>query len=65
VYKATHRPTGKIVAIKQVPVKDDFNEIMKEIQFMQSCKSKNIVRFYGHYLHNKILWVRLILRGGL
>ena len=37
VYKAIHKETGQIVAIKQVPVESDLQEIIKEISIMQQC----------------------------
>uniref|UniRef100_A0AAR2IXK0 Protein kinase domain-containing protein n=1 Tax=Pygocentrus nattereri TaxID=42514 RepID=A0AAR2IXK0_PYGNA len=35
VFKAHHKETGEIVAIKQVPVESDLQEIIKEISIMQ------------------------------
>ena len=37
VYKAMHKETGQVVAIKQVPVDTDLQEIIKEISMMQQC----------------------------
>ena len=54
---AMHKRTGQIVAIKQVLVKEDTDEIMKEIAYMKGCQSDYIVRFYGHYLKGDTLWV--------
>jgi len=37
VFKAIHKETGQVVAIKQVPVESDLQEIIKEISIMQQC----------------------------
>lgn len=37
VFKAHYKETGEIVAIKQVPVESDLQEIIKEISIMQQC----------------------------
>ena len=37
VYKAIHKESGQVVAIKQVPVESDLQEIIKEISIMQQC----------------------------
>lgn len=37
VFKAIHKETGQVVAIKQVPVESDLQEIIKEISIIQQC----------------------------
>ena len=37
VYKAIHKESGEVLAIKQVPVDTDLQEIIKEISIMQQC----------------------------
>ena len=39
-----HKESGQVVAIKQVPVDTDLQEIIKEISMMQQCdrSKKNI-----------------------
>lgn len=37
VFKASHKETSQIVAIKQIPVESDLQEIIKEISIMQQC----------------------------
>lgn len=37
VFKAIHKESGQVVAIKQVPVESDLQEIIKEISIMQQC----------------------------
>lgn len=59
VYKALHKESGQVLAIKQVPVDTDLQEIIKEISIMQQCDSVFIVKYYGSYFKNTDLWVRL------
>lgn len=37
VYKALHKESGQLLAIKQVPVDADLQDIIKEISIMQQC----------------------------
>ena len=57
VYKAQHKETSQVLAIKQVPVDTDLQEIIKEISIMQQCDSPYIVKYYGSYFKNTDLWV--------
>ncbi|MGH0177807.1 UNVERIFIED_CONTAM: hypothetical protein FKN15_004864 [Acipenser sinensis] len=57
VFKANYKETGEIVAIKQVPVESDLQEIIKEISIMQQCNSPHVVRYYGSYFKNTDLWI--------
>ncbi|XP_036427453.1 serine/threonine-protein kinase 4-like [Colossoma macropomum] len=57
VFKAHLKETGEIVAIKQVPVESDLQEIIKEISIMQQCNSPHVVRYYGSYFKNSDLWI--------
>lgn len=50
-----------MLAIKQVPVNSDLQEIIKEISIMQQCDSPYIVKYYGSYFKNTDLWVRTLL----
>uniref|UniRef100_A0A8C6SGA9 Protein kinase domain-containing protein n=1 Tax=Neogobius melanostomus TaxID=47308 RepID=A0A8C6SGA9_9GOBI len=43
VFKAHYKETGEIVAIKQVPVESDLQEIIKEISIMQQCNRYRFV----------------------
>ena len=42
VFKAIHKESGQVVAIKQVPVESDLQEIIKEISIMQQCDRLDI-----------------------
>jgi len=57
VWKAMHKPTGSIVAVKRVPIDNDLEDIMKEIDFMKSCRSPYIVRYFGSYFKENELWI--------
>jgi len=59
VYKALHKESGQVLAIKQVPVDTDLQEIIKEISIMQQCDSPYVVKYYGSYFKNTDLWVNL------
>ena len=61
VYKAEHKESGQVLAIKQVPVDTDLQEIIKEISIMQQCDSPYIVKYYGSYFKNTDLWVGSIV----
>ena len=60
MYKALHKESGQVLAIKQVPVDTDLQEIIKEISIMQQCDSPYVVKYYGSYFKNTDLWVLVI-----
>lgn len=62
VYKALHKESGQVLAIKQVPVDTDLQEIIKEISIMQQCDSPYVVKYYGSYFKNTDLWVSRCMR---
>ncbi|KAM5134921.1 serine/threonine-protein kinase 4-like [Mantella aurantiaca] len=64
VYKASHKETSQIVAIKQIPVESDLQEIIKEISIMQQCDSPHVVKYYGSYFKNTDLWIVMEYCGG-
>jgi serine/threonine kinase 4 len=43
VYKALHKETGNIVAVKILPVSQEIETLKKEIQIIKRCKSPYIV----------------------
>eukprot|EP00211_Chloroparvula_japonica_P003436 CAMPEP_0119124176 /NCGR_PEP_ID=MMETSP1310-20130426/3868_1 /TAXON_ID=464262 /ORGANISM="Genus nov. species nov., Strain RCC2339" /LENGTH=442 /DNA_ID=CAMNT_0007114087 /DNA_START=139 /DNA_END=1467 /DNA_ORIENTATION=+ len=49
VWKGRHVKSGKVVAIKRVPVEEekDLREMMKEVDFMKGCISPYVIRYYG------------------
>ncbi|XP_077315928.1 serine/threonine-protein kinase 4-like [Lithobates pipiens] len=64
VFKASHKETSQIVAIKQIPVESDLQEIIKEISIMQQCDSLHVVKYYGSYFKNTDLWIVMEYCGG-
>lgn len=56
-----HKESGQVLAIKQVPVDTDLQEIIKEISIMQQCDSPYVVKYYGSYFKNTDLWVKILL----
>lgn len=57
VFKALHKESEQVLAIKQVPVDTDLQEIIKEISIMQQCDSPYVVKYYGSYFKNTDLWI--------
>jgi len=57
VYKSIHKESRQVLAIKQVPVDTDLQEIIKEISIMQQCDSPYVVKYYGSYFKNTDLWI--------
>ena len=57
VYKARHKESKEIFAIKQVPLESDFQETIKEISIMQQCDSSFVVKYYGSYFRTDDLWI--------
>ncbi|XP_022919598.1 serine/threonine-protein kinase 4-like [Onthophagus taurus] len=57
VYKSIHKETNQILAIKQVAVDSDLQEIIKEISIMQQCHSPYIVKYYGSFFKDTTLWI--------
>ncbi|KAH7971745.1 hypothetical protein HPB52_002402 [Rhipicephalus sanguineus] len=64
VYKALHKESGQVLAIKQVPVDTDLQEIIKEISIMQQCDSPYVVKYYGSYFKGSDLWIVMEYCGG-
>ena len=62
VVKARIKSSGRIVAIKIVPIESDLVDLMKEISILKTCKSEYIVRYHGSYYKNNKLYV--IVRVG-
>jgi serine/threonine protein kinase len=52
-----HKKSGVVVALKIVPVEDDLDDIIKEINVLKGCDSPAIVRYYGSFFKNDHLWV--------
>ena len=59
VFKAWHRKSGQMVAVKLIPVVDfdSLETCLKEMQILNSCSSKYIVSYYKSYYKNSQLWI--------
>lgn len=57
VFKAVHKSTKKVVAIKIIPVESELEELMNEISILKSCRFDFVVRYYGSYYKDNDLWV--------
>lgn len=57
VFKAIHKCTKRIVAIKIIPVESELEELMNEISILKSCRFDYVVRYYGSYYKDNDLWV--------
>jgi serine/threonine protein kinase len=57
VFKGIHKSSGRIVAIKIIPVESELDELLKEIAILKKCDSPYIVTYYGSYFKDADLWV--------
>eukprot|EP00744_Colponema_vietnamica_P002861 GILI01004451.1.p1 GENE.GILI01004451.1~~GILI01004451.1.p1 ORF type:complete len:448 (-),score=135.25 GILI01004451.1:567-1910(-) len=57
VFKALHKPSGCVVAIKTIPVDGDLSALRKEIMILKDCRSPDIVAYYGSYFKDNELWL--------
>jgi serine/threonine kinase 3 len=57
VYKAVHKSSNKICAIKQIPIENDLQETIREINIMTGFSSDYLVKFYASYQTADSLWV--------
>jgi serine/threonine protein kinase len=61
VFKAIRKSDGMVVAIKQVPIDEEIEELRKEIDIMKECSSPFIISYEGTYFNeNNEIWVCLI-----
>ncbi|PWN44189.1 Pkinase-domain-containing protein [Ceraceosorus guamensis] len=68
VYRAMHKETRQIVAIKQIDLEDsddDISEIQMEIAHLAQCDSEWVTRYYGSFVKGYKLWIVMeYLAGG-
>ena len=57
VWKAIHKKSKRVVAVKIIPVEQDLNDLMKEITILKECRNDYIIRYYGSYYKDGDLWV--------
>ena len=63
VFKAIHKDSKQVLAIKQVPVDTDLQDIIKEISIMQQCVSPYVVRSETVVLLSRLLLTGLVCSG--
>lgn len=49
VYKALHKESGNIVALKIVPIAGEAESLKREISILKNCEDKHIIKYYGSY----------------
>ncbi|KDO31494.1 STE/STE20/MST protein kinase [Saprolegnia parasitica CBS 223.65] len=62
VFKAMHRSSARVVALKVVPVESDdkdMADLLKEIKILQKCQSPYIVQYYGSMLYEGSMWIEM------
>ena len=68
VYKARHRPSGTIVAVKVIPLsgedEDGLEDMRREIALLQECVHPNVVRYFGSFMGDDYLWIVMEHCGG-
>ena len=64
VHRALHKESGHILAIKQVSMDTDLQDIIKEITMMQNCDCPQVVKYYGSYFRKPELWIIMEFCGG-
>ncbi|KAI3639968.1 hypothetical protein MIR68_001973 [Amoeboaphelidium protococcarum] len=72
VFKGRQISTGEIVAVKIIKLEpgEELDEVLNEINFLQSCQHRNIVAYGGSYLKKgalrgeKQIWIAMEFCGG-
>lgn len=57
VWRGRHNKSGKDYAVKRVGIDNDLEDLELEIQFMKSCHSEHIVRYFASYVCGQELWI--------
>jgi serine/threonine protein kinase len=62
VYKAQHKTTGFVVAIKCIKFDSTVDEkrVLKELDVLKLARGKNIVSYFGRCLRKNHIWVRVL-----
>eukprot|EP00753_Platysulcus_tardus_P005750 PLAT13678.1.p1 GENE.PLAT13678.1~~PLAT13678.1.p1 ORF type:complete len:538 (+),score=248.35 PLAT13678.1:22-1635(+) len=57
VYKARRKATAELVAVKVIPVENELEDLMREIDILRKCASDYIVSYHGSYFKDSDLWI--------
>lgn len=59
VYKARHKDTSDIVAIKIIALDDTetIKDVRREIEILSECDDPHVVKYFGSYYRDETLWV--------
>lgn len=59
IIQTEQRVSGKLAAMKRVPIQDDteLDDFMVEIDILAECKHPNIVGLHEAYFYDQALWV--------
>lgn len=58
VYKAQHKPSGRLCAVKIVPTEaEDTEELRKEIDYLKKGKHHFVVGYHGSYQQEGHIWI--------
>ena len=59
VYRATHRTSSFVIAVKCIPVTatDDISDVQHEIDILRRCSSTNIVSYFGSFKNGDDFWI--------
>ena len=49
VFKARHRETNQLVALKMVPISGEADSLRREVSILKDCDDQHIVKYYGSY----------------
>ena len=64
VFEASHdaiviaEASGKIVAVKKIPIDAEMKELMVEIDMMKDLASEYVVQYFGCWMKEPDIWVR-------
>eukprot|EP00768_Dysnectes_brevis_P002146 gnl/Dysnectes_brevis/1679_a1909_1878.p1 GENE.gnl/Dysnectes_brevis/1679_a1909_1878~~gnl/Dysnectes_brevis/1679_a1909_1878.p1 ORF type:complete len:436 (+),score=131.65 gnl/Dysnectes_brevis/1679_a1909_1878:132-1439(+) len=59
IWKARDISTGEMVAIKKVPIEEDYEEILQEVDILKRCDHKNVTKYHGSFYDDEEeeLWI--------
>ncbi|GBG33804.1 Serine/threonine-protein kinase 4 [Hondaea fermentalgiana] len=58
VFKARHKPSGRMCAVKIVPTEsEDTEELRKEIDYLKKGKHDFVVGYHGSYQQEGLIWI--------